>query len=536
MRADGRAANSAAVALGRWLVLASTTWVAAQVAVPAEPGATIAGCVIAAGGGALPDEVFAELAARAGGRDAPLVIIPTASQDADADGEAERTVREWGADGFGDVTVLHTRDRSIADREDFVAPLLRARAVWISGGDQSRLTAAYRGTRVQRELWAVVARGGVVGGSSAGAAILSETMIAGGRREPELGLGLGLLPRFVVDQHFTQRGRLPRLQRAIALHPALCGLGLDEGTALVMSGRQAAVLGRGSVQVVLGAGAGREEAVVSHPAGATLDLEQLRRAARARGGEAFPGEATRFAPVIGGGTLLLAGGGALPDAILARFVAAAGGPDAPIVVVPTAESFAAPRREPAIVAALRRAGAQAIAVWHETDPARLADPTVLAPLRGARGLWFTGGRQWRLVDAYEGTPAWDAFRDVVARGGVIGGSSAGATIQGEYLVRGHPLGNAVMMAEGYERGLGVLAGTAVDQHFTQRRRHDDLAAVVARFPQLHGLGLDEGTAAIVAGDRLEVVGRGGVTVLARGAERVLRDGESLRLPLEPDRR
>jgi hypothetical protein len=95
-------------------------------------------------------------------------------------------------------------------------------------------------------------------------------------------------------------------------------------------------------------------------------------------------------------------------------------------------------------------------------------------LKEARGVWFNGGRQWRFVDAYMGTQAEELFQGVLRRGGVIGGSSAGASIQSQYMPRGSPLGNEDMLADGYERGLGFLPGTAIDQHFTQR--HGDICS------------------------------------------------------------
>src|SRR5205823_10371724 len=101
------------------------------------------------------------------------------------------------------------------------------------------------------------------------------------------------------------------------------------------------------------------------------------------------------------------------------------------------------------------------------------------PLREAKGVWFSGGRQWRFVDAYEGTLCEKLFHDVLKRGGAIGGSSAGATIQGAYLCRGNPLGNLDIMAEGYERGFGFLPGTAIDQHFFKRNRLGDMQNLVA---------------------------------------------------------
>ena len=127
-------------------------------------------------------------------------------------------------------------------------------------------------------------------------------------------------------------------------------------------------------------------------------------------------------------------------------------------------------------------------------------------LNKAGGVWFCGGRQWRLVDAYGGTEIEQLFHGVLGRGGVVGGSSAGASIQASYMARGNPLGNLDIMAEGYEKGFGFLPGTAVDQHFSQRGRLADMEALVARFPQLLGIGLDESTAIVVKGSVAEVMG------------------------------
>ena len=131
----------------------------------------------------------------------------------------------------------------------------------------------------------------------------------------------------------------------------------------------------------------------------------------------------------------------------------------------------------------------------------------LATLRQAGGVWFSGGRQWRFVDAYYGTRALEEFHAVLRRGGAIGGSSAGASIQAEFLARGNPLGNRDIIAAGYERGFGFLPGTAIDQHFTQRKRFADMTQLTQAHPQLLGIGIDEQTALVVQGDVGEVLGK-----------------------------
>ena len=120
------------------------------------------------------------------------------------------------------------------------------------GGYQGRLADLYGGTRVEFALRQVLERGGVVGGTSAGAAVLSRLMILqGSSNELSLGRGFGLLEQAVVDQHFSQRDRHARLLRVLDEHPGLVGLGIDEDTALVVQANHLRVLGESHVTVCL---------------------------------------------------------------------------------------------------------------------------------------------------------------------------------------------------------------------------------------------------------------------------------------------
>jgi len=214
----------------------------------------------------------------------------------------------------------------------------------------------------------------------------------------------------------------------------------------------------------------------------------------------------RFVPVSG--HLVIAGGGQLGPEIISRFIELAGGPDAPIVVIPTAgeDSLYPPNWNG--LSLLKRHGATHLVVRHTRDRAIAESDSFVAAIRTARAVWLPGGRQWRLVDAYAGTQTERELHALLRRGGVIGGSSAGASIQASYMVRGAREGNTIVMAPGYERGFGFIQGVAVDQHVSARNRQFDLQQVVRRYPDLLGLGLDEGTAIIVSGTRAEVVGRG----------------------------
>lgn len=491
-----------------WLT-AGIIWLTAATGQAAEwlDPVGIKGSLVIAGGGPLPDSVVDQFVRLGGGKDGHLVVVPTAGTKADDPEEHPAIIEHWSSAEFASVKLLHTRDREVADSDEFLAPLRDATAVWFSGGQQSRIAEAYVGTAFERELLQVLERGGVIGGTSAGAAIQSRVMIASGNPVPVMKQGFDLLPGGIIDQHFLQRNRKPRLLGAIADHPGLFGIGIDEGTAVVIRGRAMQVLGDAKATVILGAGAGRPVEEITLSSGARADLTALRRAARDRTATtpfppAEPGEVN-----VANGSLLIVGGGGLTSQMVNRFIELAGGPEALIAVLPV--SSTSPRSGEAMQRYLSMHGATNVVVLPQTSRTDVESEDVRKVLAEATGLWFGGGRQWRFMDAYEGTLAEPLILDVLKRGGVAGGSSAGASIQAEYMVRGNPLGNTDMMAAGYERGLGFLPGVAIDQHFTQRGRHGDLHAVIRRFPQLLGIGLDETTAIVVQGHHAEVLGQHG---------------------------
>jgi cyanophycinase len=181
-------------------------------------------------------------------------VIPTAAADASFD-ESWPGLEALRAAGATHLTLLHTRDRRLADTESFTKPLRRARAVWIAGGRQGRLVDAYLGTRTHTELWALLERGGVIGGSSAGASMMASYLVRGAVDTNEILMvpgyedGFGFLQKAAVDQHLIARNRVPDMMRVLQQNPQLLGIGLDEGTALVVQGDRAEVVGRSSVAV-----------------------------------------------------------------------------------------------------------------------------------------------------------------------------------------------------------------------------------------------------------------------------------------------
>jgi cyanophycinase len=224
---------------------------------------------------------------------------------------------------------------------------------------------------------------------------------------------------------------------------------------------------------------------------------------------AFPAGAQATGPERG--SLVVVGGGLRDQRIIERFIELAGGPTEAIVVIPTAGPGDDYDRYWPGLEPFRAAGATNLTVLHTRDRAVADSDAFVRPLRVARGVWFTGGRQWRLADAYLHTRVHEEILALLQRGGVVGGSSAGATIQGSYLVRGDTETNTIMMGD-HEVGLGLLRNVAIDQHLLMRNRQFDLLEVIESRPDLLGIGIDENTAIVVQGDEFEVIGQSFVAI------------------------
>jgi cyanophycinase len=211
------------------------------------------------------------------------------------------------------------------------------------------------------------------------------------------------------------------------------------------------------------------------------------------------------------GSLLIVGGGMRDRKIVERFLELAGGKDAPLVVIPTAGEDDAYGDSWGGLRQFKEAGATRLKVLHTRDR-KLADTDAFAaPIREARGVFFAGGRHWRLADSYLNTRTHAELRALLERGGVIGGTSAGATILGSFMVRGDTKGNTLMVGD-HTEGLGFLKQVTIDQHLLRRNRQFDLLPVIEARPELLGIGIDEDTAIVVKGDGFDVIGNGYVAI------------------------
>jgi cyanophycinase len=224
-------------------------------------GIGVAGAVILIGGAEDKRRdrvILGRFVEMAGGKDAHIVVISTASTLGDLATERYRELFE--EMGIGRVTGLRPLTREEANDPTVAGTLADATGIFLTGGNQVRLVSVVGGTRLEDALASAHDRGVVVAGTSAGASAVSTHMVAFGRpgaspkhRMIHISAGLGLVDGVVVDQHFEQRGRMGRLLAAVALSPRLIGIGLDEDTAAVIyPDRTLEVLGKGSVTLVDG--------------------------------------------------------------------------------------------------------------------------------------------------------------------------------------------------------------------------------------------------------------------------------------------
>ena len=387
----------------------------------------------------------------------------------------------------------------------------QATGIWLLGPDGSQQSEAYAPDAALADaLQDVVQRGGVVAAVGSAAVHVAEGAVTGGN---SVMRAMGLMPGVVLHPAFRVGIDRSRLLSALEANPRLFGVGVPANSALELTGRRISAL---TGEVVLLVPAGNERPVREERlrAGANgranqADLTAWRRDAIERTLPPFPGPSPA-PPNVARGTLIIIGGGSVPPEINDAFIDAAGGREARLVFVPPEEADELPG-EPGIVGTWRLFGVDQAAWIHTKDRRRAdSDRAILDPLRNASGIWFGGGRQWNFSDSYYGTTTHELMHQVLARGGVIAGSSAGASIQAEWMARGDPLGNQNIIAPGYERGLGFITGVAIDQHFTQRNRRGNMEELMATYPQLLGIGIDESTAIVVQGSIAEVIGNGNV--------------------------
>ncbi len=200
-------------------------------------------------------QILREFVRRAGSTKARVVILTAATELPREVGE--NYIRVFQRLGAEDIRIIDTETREDASSSTALEAINKATGIFFTGGDQARITSILKDTEIDTAIHKRYAEGIVVGGTSAGAAVMPDVMIVEGDSETnprieivDMGPGMGFLPGVVIDQHFSQRGRLGRLIAALSQQPAVLGFGIDENTAIVVTDDQFEVVGQGCITIV----------------------------------------------------------------------------------------------------------------------------------------------------------------------------------------------------------------------------------------------------------------------------------------------
>ncbi|WP_349262951.1 cyanophycinase [Allocoleopsis sp.] len=199
--------------------------------------------------------ILREFVRRAGGINARIIVMTVATELPREVGEDYMRVFE--RLGVEDVRIVDTVEREDASSSTYLEAIEKATGVFFTGGNQARITSVLKDTELDQLLHKRLAEGLVIGGTSAGAAMMPDMMIVEGDSETnprieivEMEPGMAFLPGVVIDQHFAQRGRIGRLLSAVAQQPVNLGFGIDENTAILVTNNQIEVVGEGAITVL----------------------------------------------------------------------------------------------------------------------------------------------------------------------------------------------------------------------------------------------------------------------------------------------
>lgn len=476
----------------RWhgIVFAFFVTATAQAQTPRIDPAGIAGSLLLCGAGDVSEAAFDRFIDLAGGAKAKVAVVVVDNEKAGV------VVRAGLAKSAKKKEAAEPR---LIGWSDAKAALPELTGAWLITKHKNRSwLAAVKVHPLRDECTALLKRSGVIATSGLTSEIIGEH-------------GLMLLPGDVCDVRTSSEEQKKRA------FDGLLAFEVKFGAALLLKGRTLSAVGEGSTLIHLAASKSLPARTITLEGKAKEDLTALRRAAFDRLNNYPPAKVD--APVVEKGTLVIVGGGGVPtkdtqkfnSELRKKFVEYAGGEGKAVIAIfaTAANVTPLPNRE-SIAEGFRKAGAKKATVLYDMKLSDVESKRSLDALTEATGLWFDGGRQWNFVDCYENTKALPLMFDVLQRGGVIGGSSAGATIQGEYLCRGGVYSNFDIRYEGYERGLGFIKGVAIDQHFSEKKRQVNMTSLMKLYPQYLGIGIDESTAIVVKGSIAEVIGVGKV--------------------------
>jgi cyanophycinase len=455
----------------------------------------INGKLMLVGSGEISARVGATFAYLSGEEEAKLVILVKP-------GKRDTEIPSYWQELIGNITIikLDKADNTLAKAD--LEALRDASAVWLEDDFSDYAS----GSQLKYELKSLLRRDGTVGGQGVAAESIA-TLVKDGSNIRD---GFNLLPNSIIQASKDGEGEFTKTLNRL---PGRVGWEIPpRGAVVIHSGREISVIGDPEITLRTPANGDWPQRVASFGPPIdelpfTTDLISWNRSATARLGELFP-PAEAPVPEVPNGALVIIGGHGFPEGMWDRVIEFAGGTGANYVCF--AQSAGSTGAE-----MLRERGCKNIAVHLvRTGVDGIGqgnDARLLEDLEKADAIYFGGGRTYKFMDAYLDTEAHMLMNNVLERGGIILGGSAGAQIQGDFLVRGDPRTNNTVWMEGNDVGLGFIRGVIIDVHFRERGRENILPELLIQHPQMLGIGIDETTAIWVEGTTAEVLGPHSVT-------------------------
>ncbi|WP_293299324.1 Type 1 glutamine amidotransferase-like domain-containing protein [Pedobacter sp. UBA4863] len=471
------------------------------------------GSLLVVGGASVP-AIFKHFIEMVGDPEALIVMIPTAGDVLDENNTAYPALVKAGAKN---IVILHTNNRDEANTEEFIAPLLKAKAVYIAGGFQKRLAKAYLNTRTHQAMFDVLARGGVVAGSSAGASIQGSFLYGGGEEK----VGLGFIKDSAIGQHYVRRNRMGSVAKILNAEPKLLGIGIDEATAIEVKGNEFEVIGDSKVAIYDASLKGwpKPKAQYYLFPGDKFDMRsrKVTHQAQPLANDLWDDANKKWKDpsanweTIGPpeGKLLIYGDKEVSDDMLKHFLKSETTTQPAIVVLSTGNETKRAKNEET-VNKLKKLGATNVTFLHSINNNEANSKSFTTALRTATAVWICDSEKWQLADTYLNSLLHKELFDVLKRNGTIAGMGSGAAIMASRLF-GDP--------ENYRwnKGYGLVRNTMIFDAPLTNKFLKSMKNVQQKSPNLLGVGITKGAIVEIKKGDIEVSGKGNV-MLYKAAE------------------
>ncbi len=461
------------------------------------------GTLLIIGGSAVPS-IYKDFIKLVGNPNDLIVFIPTAGDVVDATNNAYTSLVEAGAKN---IIVLHTKDQAEANSEEFVEPVRKAKGVFIGGGFQNRLAKAYLHTLTHKAMFDVLARGGVVAGSSAGASIQGSFLYGGGADQK---VGFGFVKESAIGQHYVRRNRMGGVAKILKDDPKLIGIGIDEATGIVVKGNEFEVIGDSKVAMYDAQAANfntpKPQLYVFPGDKYNLFSRKIIHEAIPSPTDLWPDADKKWKDpaanwkTVGppAGKLIVYGEGKTQEEMLKHFLTTSDAGKSSIVVISTGNADKKAENEK-VVTALRNMGAKNITGLHTFNTNQANSLSFVKAVNAAAAVWICDSEKWQLAETYLNTLLHKELFDVLKRNGTIGAMGGGAAMLAS---------NLSAQPYRWNKGFALMRQTIIFDEPLAGKAIKAMRETLAKNQMVSAIGLEKGTVLIIEKDQVTVSGDG----------------------------